>query len=151
MSVLDRFSTTVFFDPESSGYIAVCDEIPGVSAFGVTRADALREFETVLEMAVDAYRAEGWPLPAPQRPSDPALPSGEFRVRLPRYVHALLARRAEAEGVSQNTLVVALLAQGLAADVPLGDHDETRSGRGARAIASEALRNEPIASSRTRR
>lgn len=118
MSMLDRFSTTVFFDPESSGYIAVCEEIPGVSAFGVTRADALREFETVLDMAVDAYRAEGWPLPTPHRPSDPTLPSGEFRVRLPRYVHALLARRAEAEGVSQNTLVVALLAQGLASKPP---------------------------------
>jgi antitoxin HicB len=118
MAVIDRFSTTVFFDPEGSGYIAVCEEIPGVSAFGVTRADALREFETVLEMAVDAYRAEGWPLPAPQRPSDPTLPSGEFRVRLPRYVHALLARRAQAEGVSQNTLVVALLAHGLASEPP---------------------------------
>ena len=118
MSVLDQFSTTVFFDPDSAGYVAVCDEIPGVSAFGATRADALREFETVLEMAVDAYRAEGWPLPAPKRPSDPTLPSGEFRVRLPRYVHALLARRSEAEGVSQNTLVVALLAQGLASEPP---------------------------------
>jgi hypothetical protein len=84
----------------------------------------MREFETVLDMAVDAYRAEGWPLPAPKRPSDPALPSGEFRVRLPRYVHALLARRSEAEGVSQNTLVVALLAQGLAAGPPdLTVHD----------------------------
>ena len=151
MSALDRFSTTVFFDPESSGFIAVCDEIPGVSAFGVTRADALREFETVLEMAVDAYRAEGWPLPAPKRPIDPALPSGEFRVRLPRYVHALLARRAEAEGVSQNTLVVALLAQGLAADVPLGGHDATHPGRGAKAAATEAPRNEAVASSRARR
>ena len=114
MSVLDQFSTTVCFDPDSDGYVAVCDEIPGVSAFGATRADALREFETVLGMAVETYRAEGWPLPAPTRPRDPALPSGEFRVRLPRYVHALLARRSEAEGVSQNTLVVALLAQGLA-------------------------------------
>jgi predicted RNase H-like HicB family nuclease len=151
MSLLDRFSTTVFFDPESSGYIAVCEEIPGVSAFGVTRADALREFETVLEMAVEAYRAEGWPLPAPQRPSDPTLPSGEFRVRLPRYVHALLARRAEAEGVSQNTLVVALLAQGLAADVPVGDHDASRPGRGARASGIEALRHDAVTSSRTRR
>jgi antitoxin HicB len=118
MSVLDQFSTTVFFDPESAGYVAVCDEIPGVSAFGATRADALREFETVLDMAVDTYRTEGWPLPAPKRPSDPALPSGEFRVRLPRYVHALLARRSVAEGVSQNTLVVALLAQGLASEPP---------------------------------
>ena len=118
MSVLDQFSTTVFFDPDSAGYVAVCDEIPGVSAFGATRADALREFETVLGMAVETYRAEGWPLPEPTRPRDPELPSGEFRVRLPRYVHALLARRSEAEGVSQNTLVVALLAQGLASEHP---------------------------------
>jgi antitoxin HicB len=128
MPVLDQFSTTVFFDPESAGYVAICDEIPGVSAFGTTRADALREFETVLDMAVDTYRAEGWPLPAPKRPNDPALPSGEFRVRLPRYVHALLARRSEAEGVSQNTLVVALLAQGLAAGTPaLTVHDASPS------------------------
>ena len=118
MSMLDRFSTTVFFDPESSGYIAVCEEIPGVSAFGVTRADAQREFETVLDIAIDAYRAEGWSPPTPKRPSDPTLLGGEFRVRLPRSVHTLLARRAEAEGVSQNTLVVALLAQGLASEPP---------------------------------
>jgi len=118
MSVLDQYSTSVFFDPDSAGYLAVCDEIPGVSAYGATRADALREFETVLDMAVEAYRAEGWPLPAPKRPSDPTLPSGEFRLRLPRYLHALLARRSEAEGVSQNTLVVALLAQGLASEPP---------------------------------
>lgn len=118
MSVLDQYSTTVFFDPDSAGYIALCDEIPGVSAFGATRGDALREFETVLDMTVDTYRDEGWPLPAPKRPTEAALPSGEFRVRLPRYVHALLARRSEAEGVSQNTLVVALLAQGLASEAP---------------------------------
>ena len=115
MSVLDQFSTTVFFDPDSDGYVAVSDEIPGVSAFGDTRADALRELEVVLDMAVETYRDEGWPLPAPKRPIDPALPSGEFRVRLPRYIHGLLARRAEAEGVSQNMLVVAMLSQGLAA------------------------------------
>ncbi len=151
MPVLDQFSTTVFYDPDSAGYVAVCDEIPGVSAFGATRADALREFETVLDMAVEAYRNEGWPLPAPKRPSDPALPSGEFRVRLPRYVHALLARRSEAEGVSQNTLVVALLAQGLAGGAPLGDHDETRTGGVAQAIASEALRNERSDIERSRR
>lgn len=131
--------------------VSCAAEVPGISTFDVTRADALQEFETVLEMAVDAYRAEGWPLPPPQRPVDPSLPSGEFRVRLPRYVHALLARRAEAEGVSQNTLVVALLAQGLAADLPVGDHDASRPGRGARTTGIETLRHGAVASSRTRR
>jgi antitoxin HicB len=149
MAILDQFSTTVFFDPDSAGYVAVCDEVPGVSAFGATRADALREFETVLDLAVETYRDEGWPLPAPKRPSDPALPSGEFRVRLPRYLHALLARRAEAEGVSQNTLVVALLAQGLAleaAAVTARDPVDPRSphGHAARTISDAArTKSEP--------
>jgi hypothetical protein len=53
---------------------------------------------------------------------------------LPRYVHALLARRAEAEGVSQNTLVVALLAQGLASET------SAMTGRDA-AAPSPALRS----------
>lgn len=115
MNPLDRFSATVAYDPESSGYIAVCEEIPGISAFGATRAEALSEFEIVLDMALDTYREEGWPLPQPRCPSDPELPSGEFRVRIPRYLHGLLAKRAADEGVSQNTLVVAFCAQGLAA------------------------------------
>ena len=139
MSVLDQFSTTVLFEPDSAGYVVVCDGIPGVSAYGATRADALREFETVLDMAVDAYREEGWPLPAPKRPSDPALPSGEFRLRLPRYVHALLTRRSEAEGVSQNTLVVALLAHGLASEPPAVIRDTTATspslGRSAHTVS----------------
>jgi antitoxin HicB len=126
MSVLNEFSTTVYFDPDSAGYVAVCEEIPGVSAVGATRAEALNEFAVVLEMAVETYRDEGWPLPAPRRPIDPTLPSGEFRVRVPRYVHRLLTRRAEAEGVSQNTLVVALLAQGLGY-APLGPPAHARA------------------------
>jgi antitoxin HicB len=36
--------------------------------------------------------------------------SGKFNVRVPRSLHAALAREAEAEGVSLNQLVVAKLA-----------------------------------------
>jgi antitoxin HicB len=112
----DRYSTHVFYDEESAGFVAVSPEVPGVSAVGPTRAQALAEFAVVLDLALETYRAEGWPIPDPASAPDPTLPSGEFRVRIPRTLHALLSRRAEAEGVSQNTLVVALIAQGLGGD-----------------------------------
>jgi predicted HicB family RNase H-like nuclease len=39
--------------------------------------------------------------------------SGQFRVRLPVELHAALVAEAERQGVSLNTLVVALLAAGI--------------------------------------
>lgn len=39
--------------------------------------------------------------------------SGQFRVRLPVELHALLAAEAERQGVSLNMLIVALLAGGM--------------------------------------
>ena len=41
--------------------------------------------------------------------------SGNIRLRLPKSLHADLSRRADAEGVSLNALMVSLLARGPAA------------------------------------
>src|SRR5690606_37856617 len=84
------------------------------SAFGDSRAEALEEARVALELAIETYRDEGWPLPEPRGIETQDLPSGEFRVRLPRTMHAQLAKRATTEGVSQNQLVVAYIAAGLA-------------------------------------
>ena len=63
-----------------------------------------------VELAVKTHQAEGWPLPGPQGVSRY---SGQFRLRKPRSPHAELANRAEAEGVSLNSLAVAYIARGL--------------------------------------
>jgi len=39
--------------------------------------------------------------------------SGQFRQRIPKTMHARLTARAEREGVSLNTLVTAMIAEGL--------------------------------------
>ncbi len=59
---------------------------------------------------METHRAEGWPLPEVQAV---ARYSGQFRLRVPRSLHAELAARAEAEGVSLNALVVSYIARGL--------------------------------------
>lgn len=111
---IDRYSIHLFADEQDGTYVAVCPEFPGVSAFGDTREEAIAEARVALELAVETYLDEGWPLPTPEGVPDEELPSGEFRVRIPRTLHAQLARRAAQEGVSQNQLVVYYLAAGLA-------------------------------------
>jgi len=111
---IDRYSIHLFADEQDGTYLAVCPEFPGVSAFGDTREEAIAEARIALELAVETYADEGWPLPTPEGVPAAELPSGEFRVRLPRSLHAQLARRAAQEGVSQNQLVMFYLAAGLA-------------------------------------
>jgi len=107
---MNRYSNVVRWSDEDEAYIAVCPELGGISAFGDTPAEALAELEVAAELAIETYRDEGWPLPAPSVVQEY---SGQFRCRLPRSLHAQLAQRAEADGVSQNTLVVAYIAAGL--------------------------------------
>jgi predicted RNase H-like HicB family nuclease len=106
----DRYSCNVFWSANDNANIAVCPEFPGLSAFGATREEALAELEVALELAIETYQAEGWELPKPQEQTEF---SGQFRVRMPRSLHAKLTQHAQQEGVSLNTLVVTLLSEGV--------------------------------------
>jgi antitoxin HicB len=46
-------------------------------------------------------------------PKSGGVASGKFVARVPKTIHAQLAARAKAEGVSLNTLVLAFIAEGL--------------------------------------
>jgi antitoxin HicB len=52
----------------------------------------------------------GDPIPKPGKATSA---SGQWRQRVPRSLHARLVTRAEQEGVSLNTLVTTLIAEGL--------------------------------------
>ena len=47
------------------------------------------------------------------KPGSSGVASGQFRLRVPKTIHARLTSRAEQEGVSLNTLVTAIIAEGL--------------------------------------
>jgi len=103
-----KYGAEVRWSEEDRAFVAVSPEWEGISALGSTARSALAELETVVGLAIETYEEEGWPLPAPQ----PLTPySGQFRVRLPRSLHAWLAHTAEREGVSLNTFVVARLSE----------------------------------------
>lgn len=110
---MNHYGYSVRWSDEDEAFIALCPEFPGLSAFGESAAQALEQVQVAVELAVETHRAEGWPLPEPQAISRY---SGQFRLRLPRSLHAELAARAEAEGVSLNALAVAYIARGLGTD-----------------------------------
>ena len=103
-----NYSARIFWSDEDGGYIASTPELEGVSAFGDTPTEALSELLVARGLWLEELRESGQDTPEPL-----CLPrySGQFRLRIPRSLHAWLAARAETEGVSLNTLVVQILSE----------------------------------------
>jgi predicted RNase H-like HicB family nuclease len=127
---MTKYSYAIRWSDEDAAFIAVCPDFPGLSAFGDTPAEAVEELDVAVGLAIEEYEAEGWRLPAPSAAQEY---SGQFRLRLPRSLHAELAQRAELEGISLNALALSYVAAGLGRV-----HAEPRSRPGAGTAASKS-------------
>lgn len=106
-----NYSLSVMWSEEDESFVALCPEFSGLSAFGETYAEAVAEIESALSASIEVCKEEGENLPDAR-----LLPehSGQFRIRIPKYLHTSLVLEAERQGVSLNTLVQTYLAQGVA-------------------------------------
>lgn len=95
---------------DGGGYLAEFPDLPGCMADGETVEEALQQAEDALTAWLATAVEFGDPIPEPGTMTEY---SGQWRIRLPKSLHAALASRAKLEGVSLNMLAVALLAQGL--------------------------------------
>ncbi len=103
-----KYSTSIKWSDEDKGFIATVPELPGLSAFGKTRDEALKELKIALPAFLRALAGSGRATPRP----DTIIPySGQIRLRMPKGLHARLAASAREEGVSLNTYLVSLLAE----------------------------------------
>jgi antitoxin HicB len=102
------YSMQVKWSEPDGMFVATCPEFGGISALGESYEDAVRELQVAINLAIATYRENGRALPEPRTPETH---SGQFRLRLPRSLHAALANRAEDEGVSLNTLVISILSE----------------------------------------
>lgn len=76
---LKRYPATVFWSDEDDGFIAIAPDLPGCSAFGDTRPEALGELEHAIEAWIEAAKAAGNPIPEPSRRMIEPPPSGKPR------------------------------------------------------------------------
>lgn len=103
---MDQYSVVCQWSDDDEGYIALVPELRGLSAFGETPSEALKELEIAKEAYIGVFEEDGCDLPEPKKLPDF---SGQLRIRLPKSLHAELSRAAERDGVSLNTYIVSLL------------------------------------------
>lgn len=103
------YRIVVEWSDEDKAFIARVPALPGCAAHGRTADAAVREATVAARGILESLRAHGDPIPPEDAAGDY---SGQVRLRLPRSLHARLARLASAEGVSLNQEFVSLLAQG---------------------------------------
>jgi predicted RNase H-like HicB family nuclease len=104
-----RYPAQVFWSEEDEGYIAIATDLPGCSSFGATQQEALAELQDAIAAWIEAAQGAGNPVPAPSDLAKASEYSGRLLVRMPRDLHAHLARLAKYETVSLNQCVVYLL------------------------------------------
>ena len=119
-----QYGIDIRWSEEDEAFVAVSPEWEGLSGIGVSPSAAVRELEAAIVLAIETYRDEGWSLPSVRTLSDF---SGQFRVRLPRSLHAWLAQEAEREGVSLNTFVIARLSEARGARASVQEGSERRA------------------------
>ncbi|MFT4579764.1 MAG: antitoxin HicB [Nitrospinales bacterium] len=99
---------------DGGGFLITFPDLPGCMSDGDTIDEAMKNGEVAVKDWVKARKKFGKNVPEPSPPIDTHDYSGKFIQRVPKSVHAQLAKRAEAEGVSMNQLAATYLVSGLA-------------------------------------
>jgi antitoxin HicB len=109
---LEAYPFTVRPLPEADGggFLIEYPDLPGVISDGGTPEEAIENGRDALKAALLTMKEFGDPIPAPGAFN---AASGQWRQRVPKTLHARLVERARQEGVSLNTLVTAMIAEGL--------------------------------------
>ncbi|HUI55643.1 MAG TPA: type II toxin-antitoxin system HicB family antitoxin [Bryobacteraceae bacterium] len=95
---------------EGGGYLIEFPDIPGCISDGETPEEAIANGQDALKSVLRTMKEFGDPIPPP---GSLAAASGQWRQRVPKSLHSRLVARAQQEGVSLNSLVTAMIAEGL--------------------------------------
>lgn len=104
------FEIRALSDEEGGGFLVSYTDFTECISDGETIEEAIQNGMDALQETIAAL--ESLNLPVPEAGSGGSY-SGKFIQRVPRSIHARLAMRAKQEGVSMNSLVTSILAEGL--------------------------------------
>jgi len=108
LKTLPRFETRPLSKEEGGGYLIEFPDFPGCIADGETPEEAIAQGRDALMSYLKTLEELGRPIPKVGE-----VYGGQWRQRVPKSLHAALARRADHEGVSLNMLVTTMLAEGM--------------------------------------
>ena len=104
------YRVEVVEDKEEGGYALHCPELSGCMTCADTIEQGFRMIEDAKREWFMACLEDGITIPEPSRLEDYR---GQFKLRLPKSLHRLLAQRSDEEGVSMNQYCVYLLSKGI--------------------------------------
>jgi len=103
-----KYPIEVFWSDEDEGYIALVPDLSGCSAWGKTEEEALHEAQNAAKAWIKAAKSMKRSIPEPSLDTHF---SGKFLMRMPKRLHAEVARAAKVEGVSLNQYLLYLISQ----------------------------------------
>jgi antitoxin HicB len=106
--------------------------LPGCAAHGATAEKATHEAERAAALMLEVMLEDGRPLPPEDASPDY---SGQLRLRLPKSLHERVSQLATAEGVSLNTLLLSLIAEGCGRQAPQSAEPAPKAARKRKAAA----------------
>lgn len=101
------FTIRPLSEADGGGFTIEYPDLPGCISDGETPEQAVRQGADAVKAYVLDCAKHGDKIP------EPSSASGQWRQRVPRSLHSRLVARARQEGVSLNTLVTAMIAEGL--------------------------------------
>jgi len=105
---MSKHSVLIQWSEGDKAFIATVSELPGLSAFGSSPEEAVKELTIAKKAYLDVLEEDGEEIPEP----DLLKPfSGQTRLRLSKTLHESLTNEAKREGVSLNTYMVQLLSE----------------------------------------
>ena len=101
------FTIRPLSEEDGGGFAIEYPDLPGCISDGETPEGAFEQgYDAVKAYLLDCANHG-------DAPPKPSVASGQWRQRVPRSLHARLVAKARQEGVSLNTLVTAMIAEGL--------------------------------------
>ena len=102
------YKMEIVADVTEGGFVASFPELPGCLTCGETIEQAAENAGDAKKAWIEAAIEEGIEI---KEPSEQTSYSGQFKLRLPKTLHKLLAEQAREEGISMNQYCVYLLSK----------------------------------------
>jgi antitoxin HicB len=100
---------------EGGGYLIEYPDLPGCMSDGETMEEVIKNGQDAVCAWIEAATEMNRSIPIPGELENQ---SGKWVQRAPKSIHLRLVNKAKEEGVSLNTLVITLLAESLACELP---------------------------------
>ncbi len=104
------YRVEIIEDKKDGGYALHCPELSGCMTCAETIEKGFEMLNDAKRSWFEACLESNTPIPEPSRIEDY---SGQFKLRLPKSLHKLLAERSHEEGISMNQYCVYLLSKGI--------------------------------------